>query len=274
MASSAGHSGTGGLRGVERTLSLLTILASNPHGMSFTELVQAAELPPSTAHRLLGALREHNLVRETRDGRNALGPATIVLAGAFLDGLDLRTEARPVMRRFVEQSGETCHLGVLAAPHIVYIEKVDSPQTVRMVSRVGGTNPAVTTALGRAILAHSPESTVRSTIAACASLPGVDVDDEQLSAQLEAARERGFSADLEENEPGICCLGAAVFDHTGRAVAAISVSAPASRFDRDRIAENGARIRAAADEITAALGGRPAGRAVGDVPARDRAATE
>lgn len=246
--------GTGGLRAVERTLGLLTILASKPEGMSFTELVEAAELPPSTAHRLLSALRDRHLVRETPHGLSALGPATIVLAGAFLDGLDLRTEARPIMCRFVEGSGETCHLGVLASAHIVYIEKVDSPQRVRMVSHVGGTNPALTTALGRAILAYSPSSLLQSTVSACEAMPGFTVDTGKLAGQLENVRENGFSTDIEENEPGICCLGAPIFDHTGRAVAAISVSTPASRFDRDQVANNGRWIRATADKITAALG--------------------
>lgn len=247
--------GTGGLQAVDRALGLLRILGEHPRGLSLTELADIAQLPPSTAHRLLGALREHHLVRETRDGRNALGPATTVLAGAFLEALDLRAEARPIMRRLVQETGETCHLGVLAAPHIVYIEKVDSPQAVRMVSYVGGTNPAVSTALGLAILAHSPADVVDTTVAASAALPGLADRGETVDADLDAIRDRGYSLDLERNEAGICCIGAPVFDHTGRVIAAISVTAPAIRFDRDRIPENGARVRGAADEITRIFGG-------------------
>jgi DNA-binding IclR family transcriptional regulator len=235
-------------------MDLLTTLAARPHGTSLADLAREVGVPLSTTHRLLTTLSRRGLVRETSDGLRALGPATVILAGAFLEGLDLRTEARHVMQRLVEESGETCHLGVLVAAQTVYIEKVDSRYPVRMVSRIGGTSPAITTAMGRAILAHSPDSVVESTAATSEAVLGRRVDRSELQERLEEVRQNGFSTDIEENELGICCVGAPVFDHTGSVVAAISISVPTGRFDQSRTKKMGYAVRQAADRVSAALG--------------------
>ncbi|WP_432842173.1 IclR family transcriptional regulator [Dactylosporangium sp. CA-092794] len=255
--------GPGGLRAVERTVAVLNALAESPGGASLTDVVRVTGIPTTTLHRMLRILRGTALVRETHDGRYALAAGTMVLARAFLDGLDLRQEAREVMRDVVDRTGETCHLGVLAAAHVVYIEKIDSPHPVRMHSRVGGSNPALTTAIGRAILAYSPEHILTEAIRASATLGGQPVPEPGLQALLAAVRQDGYASDLQDNEPGICCVGAPVFDHDGRVIAGLSVSMPATRYDPEEHVKHGARIRAAADELSHRLGWTgdpPAGR--------------
>ena len=188
-----------------------------------------------------------------------MGVGTVVLARAFLDGVDLREVARPEMADLVARTGETCHLGILASVHIVYLEKIDSPHPVRMYSRVGGTNPALSTALGRAILAYSPEPVVEEVLEGSPRLFGLDAHDGDVHQVLDGVRRNGYSSDLQDNEMGICCIGAPVVDHTGRVVAGISLSTPASRFDLSRLDDNGRLVRAAAGRISAALGGNEPG---------------
>lgn len=248
--------GPSGLRALERAASVLDTLAKRPRGMSLGDLAEVTDLPASTVHRLLGVLRQIELVRETPSGLHALGVGTVVLAGAFLEGLDLREEARKVMRGLVEETKETCHLGVLASAQIVYVEKIDSPQPVRMFSRVGGTNPALSTAIGRAILAYSPPELVAATSDASRQLLSAAVDVDETEHILDEVRRSGFSTDLEDNEIGICCVGAPIFDHDARALAAISVSVPTARFDHARLGKLGHLIRGRADEISRALGWR------------------
>jgi DNA-binding IclR family transcriptional regulator len=248
------YRGPEGLRAIERAMTILQTLATRPAGMALADLVRETRFPMTSVHRTLAVLRRVDMVRETPEGLHALGVATVVLAGAFLEGLDLRTEARPVMRRLVEETGETCHLGLLASAYIVYIEKHDSPHPVRMVSRVGGLNPAVTTAIGRAILAYSPDAVVESTIQASKQLMGYAVDQEQLSRFLEEVRANGFSIDLENTEVGICCIGAPIFDHGNHVIAGISVSTPTARFDRDHVQALGRQIRERADQVSRVLG--------------------
>ncbi len=267
MAEGGGERGGGGLRAVERAVEVLNILAQQPTGMSMADLARTSGVPMTTLHRLLGVLRETSLVAETAAGLYVVGSGTVVLARAFLDGLDLREAARPEMAAVVSQTGETCHLGILASVQIVYIEKVDSPQPVRMYSRVGGTNPALTTAIGRAILAHSPAPVVDEVLEGSRRLFGNRVRAADVRGVLEEVRRTGYSTDLQDNELGICCVGAPIFDHGGRVVAGISLSTPATRFEPESLDETGQMMQNAAGRISAALGWAgpvTAGRGFGD----------
>lgn len=264
--------GPDGLRAVERAAAVLQALAERPSGTALTELGKATGIPTTTVHRMLGVLRGAALVRETADGRYALAAGTVALARAYLDGLDLRQEALEVMRPLSERTGETSHLGVLALVHVVYIEKVDSPSPVRMYSRVGQTNPVLTTAIGRAILAYSPGHVVDEVVQAQARLTGETVDRAGLDALCARVRVDGYACDLQENEIGISCVAAPIVDHSGHVVAGLSISAPAARFDAEGAARLGPQVRAAAAELSGRLGWR--GGIVGDsagIPARSGA---
>ncbi|WBB80335.1 IclR family transcriptional regulator [Micromonospora sp. WMMD882] len=261
--------GPDGLRAVERAVAVLHALADCPQGAALTELGKATGIPTTTLHRILGVLRGIALVRETADGRYALAAGTLTLARAYLDGLDLRQEALAVMRPLAERLGETSHLGVLALTHIVYIEKIDSPKPVRMHSRVGQTNPALTTAIGRAILAHSPRHVVDEVALAHGRLTGEPVPRADLDALLARVRADGYACDLQENELGISCVAAPIFDHTGHVVAGLSVSAPAARFDAVGVARLGPQVAAAAADVSGQLGWTTG--PVAEVPAPPRA---
>lgn len=245
--------GPAGTKAIARTARVLLELARFPAGISLTDLAHRLDEPVPTIHRLLAILRSYDLVRETAHGY-AIGVAAAVLASALAEGLDLRAEAAPVLAALRDRTGETVHLGVLSGPHIVYIEKLDSPNTVRMVSRVGATHPALRTAMGRAILAAGDPDLVDQTIASSDLVYRPAESPEEFTAMLKLVRERGFSEDLESNEPGICCIGAAITDAAGQPIGAISVSTPTLRFDSERIEELGSVVLAAAATISRRLG--------------------
>lgn len=263
--------GPEGGRAIERAAAVLMELAHHPKGITLSELSRRTGVAIGTLHRTLAILRGVDLVRETSDGRVALGAGTAVLAGAFFDGLDIRSEARPLMSEIATRTGETVHLGVLSSPNIVYIEKLDSPSAVRMVSRIGGTNPVVTTGIGKAILAFSPEDVVSRVISDSRLILGELVDAGELRAELQATVERGFSTDPEANEPGIWCVGAPIFDNSGVPVAGLSVSTPTHRFDRAGESELGAYVSAMAAEISRRMGYLPPSGESG--PARGQSGT-
>ena len=248
--------GPEGLSAVDRAGTILFTLAAHPQGIGLAELSRETGITMTTAHRLLATLRKRNLARETTDGLQALGAATLVLSGAFLDGLDVRSEARPFLVSLRNETDETCHLGVLASPQIVYIDKIDSTRRVRMFSQVGGTSPAFSTAIGKSILAHVSAEVLDDVIRDTNNRREEPIDAGELDATLRQDRARGFSTDLEENEPGICCVGAPIMDHTGRVVAGMSVSTPRERFDLANLDQLGASVRAKADEISRTLGYR------------------
>jgi DNA-binding IclR family transcriptional regulator len=242
------------MKALERGVRVLGILAEHPNGLSLSELAKSSGVPMTTLHRILAVLREASLVGETPRGSYVVGVGSVVLSRAFLDGVDLRDVARPAMADLAASTKETCHLGVLASVHVVYLEKIDSPYSVRMHSRVGATNPAVRTAIGRAILAHSSSDLVGEVLDGSERLFESALDRDDLDALLADVRERGYSSDLQENELGICCVGAPVFDHTGHVVAGLSVSAPVARFDTNSIVDRGARLKDAAARVSSGLG--------------------
>lgn len=246
--------GPEGVRAVERAMNILFALAASPEGVTLADLSRATGISIPTVHRLITALRNHRLVRETQTGLQSLGPGTLILARGFLGGLDFRVEALPVLSELREATRETCHLGTLASPHVVYVDKLDSTHSVRIVSRIGATVPAVTTALGRSILAYSDEHAVEAVIEATRAQLGIDVDTEQFRHELKKTRARGYGLDVENNQAGVCCVGAPVFNQAADVIAGISVTIPTERFDKDRVGEMGLLVRASADRISEALG--------------------
>jgi DNA-binding IclR family transcriptional regulator len=251
-----GAGATGEAKALVKGIAALNAIAASPAGRPLAEIAEEAGLTKGTAHRLLASLVAADLVRTSGDGNYRLGSRCVALGQAFLDGLDVRAEAAESMRRIVALTGETCHLGILDGSHIVYIEKLDSPQSIRMFSRVGGTNPATTTGLGRAILAFSDPAVVDAVFAA--GIPTrtdhTITDVEVARVRLEEARRDGFAIDDLENELGIRCVAAPILDHEGRATAGISIAGPEHRVTRETAPQFGEVVREAAAEISHRIG--------------------
>jgi len=246
----------GEAKALVKGIALLDALLTAPGGITLAELARATGVAKPTAHRLLATLLDAGLARPLDDGRYALGPRCLTLGAGFADGLDLRREALPALRELAEETGETCHLGVLAGSEVVYIEKVDSRHAVRMQSRVGSTQPALSTSLGRALLAHADAATVEAALAAgvVARTPRTTTDPAAVRALLARVRERGYAVDDVENEPGVRCVGAPIVDHEGRTVAALSVSGPEIRVTEAEVERLAVLVRAAARTVSRALG--------------------
>lgn len=252
----------GSAKNLVRALALLRVLSERPEGMSLAEISRLGALPKPTAHRLLSVLAEAGMVRENGRGGYGLGPECLVLGSAFLDGLDLRREAREVLEALVERTGETCHLGIRDGDRVVYVEKVESPQMVQLRSRVGLIAPLHTTALGKVLLAHGVEAEVEAEVEAMFAA-GVEkrtantiTDLDEFRVSLGLIRERGFAVDDVENEEGIRCVAAPVFDHEGKAVASISVSGPEYRVPSERLEDLGKEVSEAALTLSRRIGYR------------------
>ncbi|MQA02508.1 MAG: helix-turn-helix domain-containing protein [Streptosporangiales bacterium] len=250
---------SGSARNLVRAFGLLDILADSPEGHTLAELAGAAELPEATVHRLLSVLADLHVVRVGSGGRWRVGRRCLELGAAYLDSIEIRSEARDLMQRLTDETGETCALGVLDDDRVVYVEKIDSPHAVRMHSAIGRSNPAATSALGRAILAWSADAVVQRVLAS--GIPSrtentvTDVAD--LWAELARCRRRRYSVDDAENEPGIRGVGAPVLDYRGHPVAALSVAGPEQRVPRRRLPNLGAATASAATELSARLGYSP-----------------
>jgi DNA-binding IclR family transcriptional regulator len=246
-------------------LQILTMIAERDEGLTLSEVSRLSGVPKPTAHRLINVLLECGMIRSGPKDRYLVGPQCLILGNRFLNGLDLRQEAQDLLRKLARDTMETCHLGIKEGTRIVYIEKVESPHAVRMYSRVGATNPVHSTALGRAILAYCGEDTVEAVIDSgleCRT-PNTITDPNRFRANLAEIKERGFAVDDVENEEGIRCVAAPVFDHSGDVVAGISVSGPEQRITKDRLNDLGIKVVEAAFALSQRLGYESDGK--GDV---------
>jgi len=247
---------SGSPKNVVKALAVLRLISERPSGISLAEISRMTGLPKPSAHRFLAALLAEGLVRVNHDEVFALGFQCLRLGTAFQEGLDLRREALGPLDKLAKATGETCHLGVKDGHQIVYIEKIESSSAVRMYSRVGRTNPLHTTGLGKVIVAHSEPEAIEDVIAF--GLPrrtdNTICDPDELRAELRRVRQRGVAYDLVENEEGIQCCGAPVFDHQGLVVAGISVAGPEHRLTAARLLEITPAVIATALELSRRLG--------------------
>ncbi|ROR73075.1 IclR family transcriptional regulator [Bogoriella caseilytica] len=225
---------------VDRALLALQALAqAGARGASLAELASVLELNKTTLHRTLAALRYRGFVaQDPASGAYVLGPSATQLADDYLSDENLPALLHPALVALSGAAAELAHLGVLSGRHVIYLDKVEPDRSVRVWSAVGRRSPAVTTALGRALLAyqHLDRSLLPSYLGvaedsrSAARVP----EAEELWTTLESARERGYATEVEENEPGISCLAVPLL-RAGAAVAAVSITAPAERMTPDRV---------------------------------------
>ncbi len=253
-----------GTQAVDRAAQLLIEVARHRDPVSFTELTAASGLAKSTTSRLLMALERNGLIR--RDGAGRFSPGEVFLSYAWRGGAeaDLVSVAQPVLAEVGEQTGETVNLGVPRDGGLVeQIAQIDSRYLIGGTNWVGLTVPLHCAALGKVLLAFGaaelPEGRLEKrtdrTITSRAAL----------AADLAAVRERGYAITVGELEPGLVAVAAPVFvDSTvfvdasptrgATAVAALSVSGPASRLGGAQLPAAAEACMAGARSLSALLG--------------------
>ncbi len=220
---------------IDRALLVLQALSGDgPGGCTLAELAARLEVNKTTLHRVLGALKFRDfVVQDPASGRYALGPAVAALADQYFGEDNLPALLHPALLALVAEVDELVHLGALTGAHVLYLDKVEPDRAIRVWSAVGRRMPAVTTALGRALLAF--RGTDRAMLESY--LPAADrgpVDADHVWATLQLARARGYAMEDQENEPGVTCVAVPLL-RGGTAVAAVSVTAPAERMSDERV---------------------------------------
>ncbi|TDD70747.1 IclR family transcriptional regulator [Jiangella aurantiaca] len=241
-------------RSVERVVSMLNVLQESPEPMSLVEIHRSIRMAKATAFRYLWTLEKHRYVERDGDGRYRLGLGFVGMQSRDLEVLQDR--ARPWLERVRDETGETTNLGVLDGTAVRYVEVAESPRTVRMVSVRGSRDPLYCTALGKAIAAQLPAGQVAELLEQVDLKPRTGntiTSTDRFLAELDAVRRQGYAVDDGENEEDGRCVAVAILGT--RLPAALSVSAPSSRFTMDDIPAVAARL----GEIAGHLAGEPSG---------------
>ncbi|NDK30084.1 IclR family transcriptional regulator [Streptomyces sp. TR1341] len=244
------------MQSVDRAVSVLEILARDGEA-GVTEIATELEVHKSTAFRLLGVLEQHGLVAQAKDrGKYYLGAGVLRLAGAAAVRLDISQEGVPICREIADELGETVNLAVLDEDAAVNIMQARGTASVAAQNWLGRRTPLHATSSGKVLLAHLPPAARESLLAR--PLPRFTertvTDAETLRAELDRVVERGHGVTVEELEPGLAAVAAPVRAHDGEVIAAISVSGPVYRLNRDRLTEVARRMVAAGTELSRRMG--------------------
>ena len=238
-----------GTASFSKFMNVLQAIADSPN-IDITGLMNVVPYPRPTLYRLLSALINEELVMENGDrGTFKLGTRLISLAARARDEHDLRSIAHRHVAALRDTTGETVHLAVPSGLEMVYVDKLESPQNVRMISRIGTRVNLHSTSVGKAYLA-ALDSAVRENILAQLQLTPRT---EHTITKLDQTQQRGFSLDWEENELDIRCFGAAILDCEGQPIGCVSVSVPKYRYDSIDTKLFQTAIRATVDTISKSL---------------------
>lgn len=232
------------VQSLQRALDILESIAASTKPVPLKILAAATHLPKSTAYRLLGNLENREYVRCNQDGSYQLGLKFLVLSQRADQSFELKQLVRPFMLQLSELTRETIHLGMLQQDKVVYVDTIDSPQAVRLVARLGSSNPVHCTSLGKALLLHTSDEEIVRMLEAAGMERRTEytlTDRQQFLADMARARQCGYSLDDMESAPECRCVGAPIVDHDGKVAAAISISGPASRFSLSLIESETAR---------------------------------
>ena len=200
-----------------------------------TELSQRLMMSKSTVYRFLQTMKLLGYVsQEGETDKYALTLKLFELGATSLEHVDLIDLCDKEMQLISQQTNEALHLGALDENAIIYIHKIDSGYNLRMQSRIGRRNPLYSTAIGKVLLAYRSEEFTRNALKDVNFVKHTDktLDNiDQLLSELKAVKAQAFAEDNEEQEPGLLCLAAPIFDRFGNVVAGLSISLPVIRFD-------------------------------------------
>jgi IclR family acetate operon transcriptional repressor len=224
--------------------------------LSLNEVSRRVGLNKSRTFRLLCTLRDRGYIERNVDGSlYRLGMKLFERASNL--HRDLRDVAHDSMLDLSHNFNETVNLGILDGDHVLYVDIVEASRPFRMGATVGCRMPAHKTSMGKALLAYMGMESAGSPLAI--AIGALSKKDAQVfQRELELVQRRGYALDDEENEPGVGCVGAPVFNARGVPVAAISVSGPVRRITEHEKSIAAAVVAACAG-VSKRLGYEPTG---------------
>jgi DNA-binding IclR family transcriptional regulator len=226
-----------GILVLHKMLDILETVRESRSGLALADLARALGMPKPTAYRIVATLEARGYLARNPAGHYQMTRKLFDLQQNESEEQTLLRAAQPVMQRLMESCRETVNLGTLDAGEVVVISTIESPQSIRMSSKVGNRRYIHATALGKVLLSSLPDREVQRLVR-IHGLPRLTprtlVSRPALAAALDLVRRQGYALDNEENEADGRCIGAPIVAQGGKVVAALSISAPVFRMDMAR----------------------------------------
>lgn len=252
---------------VNRAFDILELFEAHDE-LTAAQIIATLGLPRTTVGELLNTLvdRGYLLLTDVKSKRLRLGLRVFRLGSVYADRLDLAAEARVASQAVAQACGETVQVAVLDGPAVVYIAKVDSIHSVRLVSAIGRSLPAHCTAVGKMLLAGLSADQFDALYAQAGELSTLTANSistvPALRAELEEIRSCGLAREVGESNVDVECVAAPVYSRASEMVAAMSIAVPTSRLTGDTRAELAEQVRQGAEELSARLGHRGPGQLI------------
>ncbi|AGW94497.1 MULTISPECIES: IclR family transcriptional regulator [Cupriavidus] len=222
-----------------RLFGLLEVIAEKDQAFNLQALVEETGLPKPTLHRMLQQLEAAGLIQRNGDGRQyGTGLRLRRLAENLLLNSTSHGARHMVLRRLVEEVGESCNLTAFSGGEVLYLDRVETAAPLRFYLHPGSRVPAHCSATGKLFLAQLAPAQ-RQRLLGHVELERYTqntlTDHAQLEAELERVKRDGYAMDDEEFLPGLVCIGVLVpATDGGKSNLGLALQAPVMRVARDK----------------------------------------
>lgn len=245
---------------ISRVFRVIEYMAEANGWVSLRAMSRKFKFNEASLFRVLDSLKEIGYVRQ--NPQNMQYQLTLKIAGIsaqLLGNVRLREISHPFLKRLTSSTNETTHLAILDGSEFVYIDKVDNTQAMQMRSRIGQRGMLHCTAVGKAMLAQIPDRDLPGLIESLNLKPLTEhtlADAKGFQDHLKQVRESGYALDNEENEIGIRCVGAPIFNHEDELAGALSISGWTISMTPERMPKLAKELLEVCEEISYELGYR------------------
>lgn len=245
---------------VIKAFQILNAFTHAGEKLTLSQLARKLDMNIATAHRFLNTLQLVGAIVKTPDGSFELGLLLADLGGRVSVFDAMHSITQPHVEELVAQFGETIHAAILDKDMVCYVAKDEGARSLTIITRMGARLPAYCTGLGKALLSMLPQEEqeryahrqllkryTENTI----------TNPQQLLEELRLVRDRGYSLDNEEMESGLCCVAVPIKGRDNQVNSAISLSAPSTRLNNEKIIEIAQELKAHAAKIGEKLASQP-----------------
>lgn len=247
------------VQSIDRAISILKCFNERKRELKLSEIADELGLNKSTAHGIINTLKFHGFIdQDEKTQKYRLGLYLIGLGELVVNSLDARAIGYPIIDEMCQNLGETVHVCVLDCTDVVYIDKKECDNSIRISTKIGSRYPAYCTADGKVMIAYLDKSKQMRIIPdeIPQFTPNTITDKMELINKLDKIKEDGYAIDNEEYEIGLICVAAPVLDHSGVAKYGISITGPTIRMTEEKITEAIKLLKNAVHKISCGIGYR------------------
>ena len=212
----------------------------------------------STVYRQMASMESAGILMKNEEkGSYRLGMKLFELGSRVDIKRSLIDKTHPILTEVAGEITETVHLGILRNNKVLMMDKVESPQGLKLSSIVGSYSPVYCTGLGKTLLAFQSGNQLSQVVDSLDIIPQTIytlVDKFQLKCALSEIKIKGFAIDREEYEIGLVCVAVPVFNQNGDCIAAMSAAGPANRFREEALSEYVEILQHGAEKIKCQIG--------------------